>query len=133
MYQDYLVDNLTYGPDLFCRRLLFFQLKLIHNICLIFRQHVEILFLFFRFRMSRNLFRRIMDAVESHDDYFVQKKNCTGTFELSYFQKVTTALRMLTYEVSTDATTDEYIRIGESTALESLRKFVAAVVELFEA
>ena len=82
--------------------------------------------------MSRNLFRRIMDAVESHDDYFVQKKNCTWTFELSYFQKVTTALRMITYEVSTDAT-DEYIRIGESTALESLRKFVAAVVELFEA
>ncbi|XP_021306732.1 uncharacterized protein LOC110431697 [Sorghum bicolor] len=73
-----------------------------------------------------------MDAVESHDDYFVQKKNCTWTFELSYFQKVTTALRMITYEVSTDAT-DEYIRIGESTALESLRKFVAAVVELFEA
>jgi hypothetical protein len=35
--------------------------------------------------------------------------------------------RMLTYGVSADATY-EYIRIGESTALESLRKFVTAIV-----
>jgi hypothetical protein len=27
---------------------------------------------------------------------------------------------------------DDYIRIGESTALESLRKFVKAVVQVFE-
>jgi len=40
-------------------------------------------------------------------------------------------LRMLTYGVPADAT-DEYVRIGESTALESLRRFVAAVVDLFE-
>jgi len=39
---------------------------------------------------------------------------------------------MLTYGVSVDAT-DEYIHIGESTALESLRRFVAVVVEIFEA
>jgi len=74
MYQDYLTDNLTYGPDLFRWRLLFFHLKLIHSICLICRQCVEIFFPFFTFRMNRNLFRRIMDAVEAHNDYFVQKK-----------------------------------------------------------
>ncbi|XP_021306905.1 uncharacterized protein LOC110431742 [Sorghum bicolor] len=39
-------------------------------------------------------------------------------------------MRMLTYGLPADAT-DEYIRIGESTALESLRRFVAAVVEIF--
>jgi hypothetical protein len=38
---------------------------------------------------------------------------------------------MLTYGVPTDAT-DEYVCIGESTALESLRGFVVAVVDLFE-
>ncbi|XP_022681834.1 putative nuclease HARBI1 [Setaria italica] len=37
---------------------------------------------------------------------------------------------MLTYGVAADAT-DDYIRIGESTAIESLRKFVSAVVEIF--
>ena len=38
---------------------------------------------------------------------------------------------MLTYGVPADAT-DEYVRIGESTAIESLHRFVAAVVDLFE-
>jgi hypothetical protein len=38
---------------------------------------------------------------------------------------------MLTYGVPADAT-NEYVRIGESTTIESLRRFVAAVVDLFE-
>ncbi|XP_066333163.1 uncharacterized protein [Miscanthus floridulus] len=38
---------------------------------------------------------------------------------------------MLTYGVPADAT-DEYVRIGESIAIESLRRFVAVVVDLFE-
>jgi len=80
--------------------------------------------------MSKPLFRRIMDAVEEHDHYFVQKRDAAGVLGLSCFQKVTAALRMLTYGVSADAT-DEYVRIGESTALESLCKFVRAVVEIF--
>ena len=37
---------------------------------------------------------------------------------------------MLTYGVAADAT-DDYVRIGESTAIESLRRFVSAVVEVF--
>ena len=38
---------------------------------------------------------------------------------------------MITYGVPADATY-EYVRIGESTVLESLRRFVAAVVDIFE-
>jgi hypothetical protein len=72
-----------------------------------------------------------MNAVESYDDYFVQKRNATNVLGLSCFQKVTAAFRMLTYGVPADAT-DEYVRIGESTAIESLRRFVVAVVDLFE-
>jgi len=71
-----------------------------------------------------------MDAVEAHDDYFVQKRNAANVLGLSCFQKVTAAMHMLTYGVPADAT-DEYVRIGESTALESLRRFVAAVDEIF--
>ncbi|XP_072150851.1 uncharacterized protein [Setaria viridis] len=37
---------------------------------------------------------------------------------------------MLTYGVAADAT-DDYVRIGESTAIESLRRFVNTVVEVF--
>jgi hypothetical protein len=60
-----------------------------------------------------------MRAVEEHDGYFMQKRNGAGVRGLSCFQKVTAAMRMLTYGIPADAT-DEYIRIGESTALESL-------------
>jgi hypothetical protein len=59
------------------------------------------------------------------------KKNAANVLGLSCFQKVTAAFRMLTFGVPADAT-DEYVRIGKSTALESLRRFVAAVVDLFE-
>ena len=78
--------------------------------------------------MNRDLFLRIMHAVEDHDDYFVQKRNAANTPGLSCFQKVTAIFRMLTYGVPADAT-DEYVRIGESTVIESLRRFVKAVVE----
>ena len=81
--------------------------------------------------MNRELFLRIMNAVESYDDYFVQKWNATNVAGLSCFQKVTAAFRMLTYRVPADAA-DEYVRIGESTILESLWRFVAAVVDIFE-
>uniref|UniRef100_A0A2N9ERN8 DDE Tnp4 domain-containing protein n=1 Tax=Fagus sylvatica TaxID=28930 RepID=A0A2N9ERN8_FAGSY len=43
---------------------------------------------------------------------------------------MTVALRMLVYGVAADST-DEYVRIGESTAIESLKKFVKAVVNIF--
>jgi hypothetical protein len=45
------------------------------------------------------------------------------------FKKVTAALRQLAYDVPADYV-DEYIRIGESTAIESLRKFVRAICEV---
>jgi hypothetical protein len=33
--------------------------------------------------MRRHLFLRIMNAVEEHDDYFIQKKNAAGELGLS--------------------------------------------------
>lgn len=80
--------------------------------------------------MRRHVFVRIMNAVEKYDDYFVQKRNAAGTLGLSCLQKVVAAFRMLAYGVAADAM-DDYICIGESTALESLRKFVRAVVQVF--
>ena len=33
--------------------------------------------------MKRHLFMRIMNAIEEHDEYFVQKRNAAGTLGLS--------------------------------------------------
>lgn len=74
-----------------------------------------------RFWMKRSLFLRIQSKVETHDSYFVQKRNSAKKLSLSSLQKITTALRILAYGVSGDLK-DEYVRIGETTALESLKK-----------
>ncbi|XP_018854897.2 uncharacterized protein LOC109017023 [Juglans regia] len=80
--------------------------------------------------MSRDLFLRIHDTIVSHDDYFVQKRDASGRLGLSSLQKMTAAIRMLAYGVTADLM-DEYIRIGESTARQSMKKFVKAIVSIF--
>ncbi|XP_057796931.1 uncharacterized protein LOC131012963 [Salvia miltiorrhiza] len=83
-----------------------------------------------RFRMSRSLFHRIVDAVKNHNSYFQQGRDCTGRLGLSTLQKITAAFRILAYGVPADAT-DEYINIGESTAIKCVKKFCRAIVEIF--
>jgi hypothetical protein len=80
--------------------------------------------------MSRPLFMRIAEAVKQHDHYFAQKRNVVGALGFSCLQKVTAAFRQLAYGVPADYV-DEYLRIGESTTIKSLRKFVRAVCEVF--
>ncbi|KAL5832315.1 hypothetical protein ACOSQ4_017669 [Xanthoceras sorbifolium] len=80
-----------------------------------------------RFRMSRSLFLRIANEV---DNYFVQRRDGLGRLGLSSLQKITSVFRMLAYGVPADST-DEYIKIGESTAIESMKRFCRAVVEVF--
>ncbi|XP_073051193.1 uncharacterized protein [Primulina eburnea] len=83
-----------------------------------------------RFRMSRNLFLCIIDAVKNHDSYFIQQSDGLGRLGLSTNQKTTAAIRLLAYDLPADAT-DEYIKIGESTAIKCLQHFCRAVVEVF--
>ena len=59
-----------------------------------------------------------------------KKKNNANKLDLSSLQKITVTLRMLAYGVSSDLI-DEYVRIGETTALESLIKYVTAVIDVF--
>ncbi|XP_062188842.1 uncharacterized protein LOC133892125 [Phragmites australis] len=102
LYNDYFADNPVFGDILFCRR----------------------------FRMSRRLFLRIAAAVEEHDTWFRQRRDATGKLGLSPLQKMTAAIRQLAYGVSSDAV-DEYVRIGASTAMMALRKYVEAIVQVF--
>ena len=80
--------------------------------------------------MSCPPFFRLQSALEAHDPYFIQKRNAAGMLGLSSLQKMTVALRILAYGVAADST-DEYVRIGESIAVESLKKFVKEVVNVF--
>ncbi|XP_074340796.1 uncharacterized protein LOC141678368 [Apium graveolens] len=98
-----------------------------------------------RFRMRRSLFLRIEEAVTAHDNYFTQRVDAVGVRGLSSLQKVTAALRILAYGTAADAVRsqfvcydiclsdaiDDYVRIGESIVIESLRRFVKAIVEVF--
>jgi hypothetical protein len=83
-----------------------------------------------RFRMSRPLFLRILDDVQSHDDFFLQKRDAAKKLGLSPLQKVTAAIRQLAYGNASDSL-DEYLQIGESTAFKCLKHFCEAVVEIY--
>ena len=82
--------------------------------------------------MSRNLFNRIADGILEHDydRYFTQKRSASGALGLHPLQKMTAAMRMLTYGIAADGV-DEYIRSAEATNLESCKKFVIKVCEVF--
>ena len=80
--------------------------------------------------MNRTLFLRILFMVENYDPYFVQTKNAARITGLSSLQKKTSTIRMLAYGVAADAI-DDYVRIGESTTIESLKRFVRAIVAIF--
>ena len=102
LFQDYFAESLVYPPNVFRRR----------------------------FRVSRSLFLRIKSNLKEKDEYFVQKRNAAGVLGLSSLQKITIALRMLVYGVAAYFT-DEYVRIGKSTAIESLKKIVEVIVDIY--
>ena len=55
---------------------------------------------FFRrkFRISRPLFRRIVNEVEQYNPYFIQRTDAVGVLDLSSLQKITNAYIILAYE-----------------------------------
>ena len=55
-----------------------------------------------RFRMSRTLFNCIADGILEHDydGYFSQKRSASGALGLHPLQKMTAAMRILTYGIA---------------------------------
>jgi hypothetical protein len=80
--------------------------------------------------MSHSLYLCIVHVVEGHDDYFMQKRDRNKHLGLLCLQKITAAFMMISQGVVVDCM-DHYIKIGESTVIESLRRFVKAVAEVF--
>lgn len=83
-----------------------------------------------RFRMSKNLFLRIVDKVESHDDYLWQRANAVGLLGATLVQKIVGVFRMLAYGVPAD-NVDDVVSLAESTMNEAMKHFVRAMVEIF--
>ncbi|XP_062098508.1 uncharacterized protein LOC133804360 [Humulus lupulus] len=83
-----------------------------------------------RFRMRRHVFLRIVQALENHSEYFHTRFDAVGRRGLSPLQKCTAAMRMLAYGAPADYV-DEYVRIGETTAIECLVNFVRGVNDIF--
>ncbi|XP_028069445.1 uncharacterized protein LOC114271962 [Camellia sinensis] len=86
LFADYFAANSIYSPAIFQRRS----------------------------RMRRLLYLRILNAIEAHDPYFVKKKDVVHILRLSPLQKMTSAIRILSYGVAAD-TIDDYVllAIGE--------------------
>ncbi|XP_058742282.1 uncharacterized protein LOC131614742 [Vicia villosa] len=85
-----------------------------------------------RFRMHRHIFLQIVDALGNHDEYFQMRVDATGKMGLSPLQKCTSSIRMLAHGSPADSV-DEYVRIGESTSIECLQRFVQGVNAVFGA
>ena len=102
LWNDYFSENPTFPPNFFRRR----------------------------FRMNKAVFMRIVDRLSENFQFFQQRRYATGRLGLSPLQKCTAAIRMLAYGCAADAV-DEYLRLGESTALSCLSNFTEGVISLF--
>ncbi|KAK1645871.1 hypothetical protein QYE76_063676 [Lolium multiflorum] len=81
-------------------------------------------------KMSWKLFLKIVYALRDYDSYFRCKLDCTNMAVFSAFQKCTMVMRMLAYGAPGDAA-DDYLRMAESTALQSFYRFCRAVIAVF--
>jgi hypothetical protein len=102
LYADYFVDNPLHGEAVF-------------RYC---------------FRMSQKLFLNIVYPLRDYDSYFRCKLDCTGMAGFSTLQKCTVAMRMLAYGAPGDSTND-YLRMAESTTFDCFYRFCRAVIVVF--
>ncbi|XP_059669239.1 uncharacterized protein LOC132314383 [Cornus florida] len=76
-----------------------------------------------RFRMRRKLFIHILNGITAYDEWFIQKPDAP-------VQKMRAAIHILAYGISADLC-DEYIKISETTAVESLKRFCDTVIAVY--
>uniref|UniRef100_A0A453QZN7 DDE Tnp4 domain-containing protein n=2 Tax=Aegilops tauschii subsp. strangulata TaxID=200361 RepID=A0A453QZN7_AEGTS len=83
-----------------------------------------------RYRMRKPLFHRIVQALEDWSPEFRHRRDALNRSGFTPLQKCTTVMRMLAYGCSADFI-DDHLRIGNSTALKCLQKFVEGINEIF--
>lgn len=75
---------------------------------------------------------RIVTTLGHHDEYFQMRVDAIGKMGFSPLQKCTSTIRMFTYGSPANIV-DKYVRIGESTTVECLDRFVRGMNEVFGA
>ncbi|XP_062089023.1 uncharacterized protein LOC133810302 [Humulus lupulus] len=84
-----------------------------------------------RFRMRRHVFLCIVQVLENHSEYFQIRFDAVGRRGLSPLQKCIVSMRMLAYGGALVNYVDEYVQIGETTAIKCLVNFFRGVNEIF--
>ena len=80
--------------------------------------------------MRRSLFVKILKDCEAASDCFKRRRSASGEMGSSPYQKISAAMRVLAYGIPADYT-DEYLRIGQDTTTESVRRFAKLVIRLY--
>ena len=80
--------------------------------------------------MRRSLFVKIVNDCEAASYYFKRCRSAAGIMGFSAYQNISAAMRVLTYGIPADYT-DEYLRIGQDTTMESVRRFAKLVIRLY--
>jgi hypothetical protein len=80
--------------------------------------------------MCRSLFVKIVDACKANCRYFTHPRNAAGLLGFSPYQNISAAMRVIAYGIPTDYA-DEYLRIGEDTTIESVRRSRKVTIPLF--
>ena len=102
LVRDYFADNPVYDDQLFARR----------------------------FRMSKRLFKRIVDDLEANYQFFEWLWDARGKKGFSPLQKCTAAIRQLAYGSAADSF-DEYLRMSEKTSRECMNTFCKGIIHLY--
>jgi hypothetical protein len=80
--------------------------------------------------MRRSLFNKIVAMCEDNTCYFKCKRNAAGLMGFSGHQKISAVRRIFAYGIPADYT-DEYLRVGEDTMLESVRRFCKVMMRVY--
>ena len=80
--------------------------------------------------MRRSLFVKIVQACEANCRYFTQRRNAAGLKGFSAYQKIPATMPVIAYGVPA-VYVDEYLRIGEDTTIESVRRFAKVIIRVF--
>jgi hypothetical protein len=83
-----------------------------------------------RYRMRRSLFNEIVKTCKARTRYFKRKRNAAGLLGFSAHLKISTVMHVLAYGILADYA-DEYLRIGEDTTMEFVRRFCKAVIRIY--
>jgi hypothetical protein len=80
--------------------------------------------------MRPELFHDIVRKIAAKKKYFQLSRDAAGVLSFSPDHKCAVGIKMLAYGGPADSM-DEYLKMGESTVLETLKEFALAVVDVF--